>query len=238
MEENSESGFCPWQQTRRVSANRNLFPHTHWACRSQFTFDTKSAEVTQTPVVMAPSLRSAHISSVYHNLGVTYMCDQLTVNSDILWLNSHVEQVIRIAHRNWDPLLISSVQSLSRVWLFAIPWTAAHQASLSMANTRSPPKPMSIESVMPSNHLILCRPLSSCPQSFPASGSFPRSQLFASGGQSIGVSASTSVLSTNTQDWSPLGWTDWISLQSKGLSGVFSNAMAQKHQFFWAQISL
>ena len=108
---------CPWQQTRRISANSNLFPHTHWACRSQFTFDTKSAEVTQTPVVMAPSLRSAHISSVYHNLGVTYMCDQLTVNSDILWLNSHVEQVIRIAHRNWDPLLISSVQSLSRVRL-------------------------------------------------------------------------------------------------------------------------
>ena len=74
------------------------------------------------------------------------------------------------------------------------PWTAARQASLSIINSRSPPKPMSIESVMPSNHLILCRPFSSCPQSFPASGSFPMSQLFASGDRSIGVSASTSVL--------------------------------------------
>ena len=116
----------------------------------------------------------------------------------------------------------------------AIPWTAAHQASLSMTNTRSPPKPMSIKWVRPSNHLILCCPLS-CPQSFPASRSFPRSQLFTSGGQSIGVSASTLVLSMNTQDWSPLGWTDWISLQSKGLSGVFSNAVVQKHQFFWVR---
>ena len=83
-------------------------------------------------------------------------------------------------------------------------------------------KPMSTESVMPSNHLILCRPLLLLPSIFPASGSFQMSKLFASGGQSIGVSASTSVLPVNTQDWSPLGWTDWISLQSKGLSRVFS----------------
>ena len=81
-------------------------------------------------------------------------------------------------------------------------------------------------------------PFSSCPQSFPASGSFPVSQLFASGGQTIGVSASTSVLPMNTQDWSPLGWTGWISLQSKGLSRVFSNTTVQKHQFFGAQLSL
>ena len=81
-------------------------------------------------------------------------------------------------------------------------------------------------------------PFSSCPQSFPASGSFPMSQLFASGGQSFGVSASTSVLPVNTQDWSPLGWTGWISLQSKGLSGVFSNTTVQTHQFFGAQLSL
>ena len=79
---------------------------------------------------------------------------------------------------------------------------------------------------------------SSCPQSFPASGSFQMSQLFASGGQSIGVSASTSVLPVNTQDWYPLGWTDWISLQSKGLSRVFSNTTVQKRQFFSAQLSL
>ena len=79
-------------------------------------------------------------------------------------------------------------------------------------------------------------PFSSCPQSFPASGSFQMSQLFTSGGRSIGVSTSTSVIPMNTQDWS-LGWTDWISLQSKGLSRVFSNTTVQKHQFFGAQLS-
>jgi len=78
---------------------------------------------------------------------------------------------------------------------------------------------------------------SSYPQSLPASGSFPMSQLLALGGQSIGVSALASVLPMNTQDWSPLGWTDWISLQSKGLSRVFSNTTVQKHQFFGAQLS-
>ena len=81
-------------------------------------------------------------------------------------------------------------------------------------------------------------PFSSCPQSFPASGSFPMSQLFASGGQSIGVAASKSVLPMNTKDWSPLGWTGWISLQSKGFSRVFSNTAVQKHQFFGTQLSL
>ena len=80
-------------------------------------------------------------------------------------------------------------------------------------------------------------PFSFCPQSLPASGSFPMSQLFAWGGQSSGVSASASVLPMNTQDWSPLGWTGWISLQSKGLSRVFSNTTVQKHLFFSAQLS-
>ena len=80
-------------------------------------------------------------------------------------------------------------------------------------------------------------PFSSCPQSLPASGSFSVSQLFAWDGQSIGVSASASVLPTNTQDWSPLEWAGWIFLQSKGLSRVFSNTTVQKHQFFSAQLS-
>ena len=80
-------------------------------------------------------------------------------------------------------------------------------------------------------------PFSSCRQSLPASGSFPMSQFFASGGQSTGVLASASVLPMNTQDWSPLGWTGWISLQSKGLSRVFSNTIVQQHQFFSAQLS-
>ena len=81
-------------------------------------------------------------------------------------------------------------------------------------------------------------PFSSCPQSFPASRSFEMSQLFASGGQSIRVSASKSVLPKNNQDWFPLGWTGWNSLQSKGLSRVFSNTTVQKHQFFSTQLSL
>ena len=87
-----------------------------------------------------------------------------------------------------------------------------------MTNSWSLLKPVSIELVMPSSHLILCRPLLLLPPIFPALGSFPMSQLFAWGGQSIGVSASASVLPMNTQDWSPLGWTGWISLQPKGLS--------------------
>ena len=131
----------------------------------------------------------------------------------------------------------SSVQSLSRVRLFVIPWIAARQASLSITNTQSLPKFMSIELVMPFSHLNLCQPLLLLPQSLPASGSFPMSQLFGSGGQSIGVSASASVLPMNTQDWSPLGWTSGISLQSKGLSRVFSNTTVQNHQFFGAQPS-
>ena len=115
----------------------------------------------------------------------------------------------------------SSVQSLSHVWLFVTPWTTARQASLSITNSRSALKLMSIESVMSSRHLSLCCPLLLLPQSLLASGSFPMSQLFAWGGQSIRVSASASVLPMKTQEWSPLGWAGWISLQSKGLSRVF-----------------
>ena len=96
---------------------------------------------------------------------------------------------------------------------------------------------MSIESVMPSNHLILCRPFLRLPSIFPSKGSFQISQLLASGGQSIGVSASTSVLPMNTQDWCHLGWTGCITLQSKGLSRIFSNTTVQKRQFFCAQYS-
>ena len=91
------------------------------------------------------------------------------------------------------------------------------------------------DAIQPSHPVV---PFSSCPQSLPASGSFQMNQLFASGGQNIGVSASTSILPMNTQDWSPpLRWTGWISLQSKGLSRVFSNTTVQKHQFFGTQPS-
>ena len=94
----------------------------------------------------------------------------------------------------------SSVYSLSCVWLFVTPWTAACQASLSITNSQSPHKPMSIELVMPSNHLILCCPILLLPSSFPASGSFPMSQLFASGGQSIGVSGSPQIKNIQQTD--------------------------------------
>ena len=129
---------------------------------------------------------------------------------------------------------IRSVQLLSRVRLFVTPWTAACQASLSITNSRTLLKLMSIELVMPSNHLILCHPLSSCLQSFPASESFPMSQFFTSDGHSIGASAS--VLPVKIKDRFPLGLTCLI-LQSKGLSRVFSNTTVQKHQFFGSQLS-
>ena len=92
------------------------------------------------------------------------------------------------------------------------------------------------DAIQPSQTSVI--PFSSCLQSFPASGSFPVSQLFASGGQNFGVSSSASVLPMTIQDWFPLGWTGWISLQSKGLSRVFSNTMVQKHRFFSTQLSL
>ena len=131
---------------------------------------------------------------------------------------------------------ISSVASLSSVQLFVTLWTAARRASLSITNSQSPPKPMSIESVMPSNHLIL---LSPSPPAFNLSQHQGLLKWVSSShkDQSIGVSASTSVLPMNTQDWSPLEWAGWISLQSKGLSWVFSNTTVQKHQFFCTQLS-
>ena len=135
------------------------------------------------------------------------------------------------------PSAFSSVQSLSRVRLFATPWIAACQASLSITNSQSLPKLMFIESVMPSSHLILFHPLLLLPPIPPSIRSFPMSRLFEWGGQNIGVSASAPVLPMNTQDRSPLGWTSWISLQSKGLSRVFSNTTVQTHQCFSAQLS-
>ena len=127
--------------------------------------------------------------------------------------------------------------SVAQSCLTVTPWTAACQTSLSITNSQSLLKLMSIELVMPSNHLIFCHPFS-CLQSFPALGSFPMGQFFTSGGQSIGVSTSASVLPMSNKDWFPLGWTCWISLQPKGLSRVFSNITIQKHQFFSTQLSL
>ena len=126
-------------------------------------------------------------------------------------------------------VVIVVVQSLSRVWLFATPWTTARQAPLSPTSPRDP-----IESVMLSNSFIFCHPLLLFLPSFPASGSFPMNRLFPSDGQSIGVSATASVLPMIIQGSFPLGLTDLISLLSKRLSRVFSSTTIQKHQFFGA----
>ena len=126
----------------------------------------------------------------------------------------------------------------SCVWLFATLWTAAYQTSLSIINSWSLLKLKSIELVMPSNYIILCCLLLLLSSNSPASGSFQMSQLFTSGGQRIGVSASKSVLPMNIKDWVPLGRTGWISLQSKGLSTVFSKgSILQCLAFFMIQFS-
>ena len=131
------------------------------------------------------------------------------------------------------------VQSFSHVQLFVTPWTAACQASLSFTISQSLLKLTSIESVMPSNHLVLCHPLVLLPSLFPSIRVFSNeSALSASGGQSIRASPSASVLPMNIQHWFDLGLTDWISLQSKRFSRVFSNTSFRKHQFFVAQRSL
>ena len=139
--------------------------------------------------------------------------------------------------------MLSSVQSLlGHARLFATPWTAARQASLSITNSWSPPKPMSIESVMPSNHLTLSHPLL-LPSIFASIRVFsnesalcirwPKYWSF-----NFNISWKTfHFLPMKTQDWSPLGWTGWISLQSKGLSRVFFNTTVQKHQFFTTVVS-
>ena len=132
----------------------------------------------------------------------------------------------------------SSVQSLSRIQLFVTPWTAACQASLSITNSRSLPKLMSTESVMPSNHLNLCHPILLLPSIFPLIRVFSNESALHIRWPKYCSFSFTSVLPMNTQDWSPLGWTGWISLQSKGLSRLFSNTTVQKHQFFGTQLSL
>ena len=144
-----------------------------------------------------------------------------------------IEQMIKV-------ILGSSVQFSHSVTSNSLP---PHEPQLARPPCPSPipgvhPNPCPLSQWCHPTISSFVAPFSSCPQSFPASGSFPMSQLFTSGGQSIGVSASTSVLPMNTQDWSPLGWTGWISLLSKGLSRVFSNTTVQKHQFFCAQLSL
>ena len=138
-----------------------------------------------------------------------------------------------MGHTLWS---VSSVQSLSHVWLFVTTWIAAQQASLSITNSQSSLRLMSIKSVMPSSNPILCCHLLLLPPMPPSIRVFSNESTLPSGGQSIGVWALASVLPMNTQDWFPLEWTGLNSLQSKGLSRVFSNTTVQKHQFVGPQL--
>ena len=140
-------------------------------------------------------------------------------------------------HQKFKHTQIRSDQSLGRVRLFATPWIPARQASLSITNSQSSLRLTSTESVMPSSHLILCRPLLLLPPIPPNIRVFSKSQLFPRGVQSTGVSALVSFLPKKSQGWSPSEWTGWISLQSKGLSRVFSNTTVQKHRFFGTEPS-
>ena len=132
----------------------------------------------------------------------------------------------------------SSVQSFSCDWLFVTLWTAAHHATLSMTNSWSLLKLMSIKSVMPSNHLILCYSLQLPPSIFVSIRVFSNESVLPIRWPKYWSFSFNISLSMNIPDWFLLGWTGWISLQSKGLSRVFSNTTVQKHQFFNAQLSL
>ena len=159
----------------------------------------------------------------------------ITLYSVNFWL-LHINEIIQ--HLSFSVWLISlqSVQLVSHVWLFATLWTAAHQASLSITSSWSLLKLISIESLMPSNCLILCCPLLLLPSVFPSSRVFSREWVLHIRWPKIGASAS--VLPMNIQDWFPLGLTGLISLQSKGLWRVFPDTTVQKNQFFGAQLSL
>ena len=160
-------------------------------------------------------------------------------HNQLQWICSLVEKhwrIISATEWKFSSVQFSSFQSLSRVWLFVTPWIVACQASLSITTSQSSLKLTSIESMMPSSHLILHRPLFLLPPIPPSIRVFSNESTLAWDGQSIGVSALASVLPKNIQDWS-LEWTGWISLQSKGLSRVFSNTTVQNNQLFGAQLS-
>ena len=167
-------------------------------------------------MVLVHPFRDVRTSAYLFVLAFLHTCKMATPILGInirkkMWLVPLVMILISRKLKSFQQMSVTSVQPLSLVRLFATPWIAAYQASLSITNSWNLPKPMSIKSVTAPTISSSVIPFSSCPQSLPASGSFQMSQLFSWGGQSTGVSASTSVLPVNNQDWSPLGWTDWIS---------------------------
>ena len=195
------------------------------------------------------------VSGVQQSESVIYIYMHIYILFQILFRN-RLLQDIQYSSQCYtvNPCCLSTLYivqfSRSVVSDSATPWTAEHQTSLSITISRSPPKPMSIESVMPSNHLILCHSPLVLPSIFPSIRVFSNESVFASGGQSIGVSASTSVLPMNTQDWCPLGWTGWISdcqesslirqfksINSLALSLLYSPALTSIHDH-WKNHSL
>ena len=156
-----------------------------------------------------------------------------------IWIGSQYQLPVHPPLHPVSLMQFSLVQPLSCIWLFVTPWTAARQASLSITNSWSPLKPMSIKLVMPSNHLILCCPLLLLPSIFPSIRVFSNeSDLCIRWPKYWSFNFNLSPSNEHLKDWYPLGWTALISLQSKGLSRVFSNTTVQKHQFFGAQLSL
>ena len=157
------------------------------------------------------------------------------MNTVVLRLYSSDNRSCHVLRTHCTPSF-SSVQLLSRVRLFVTPWTAARQASLSITNSRSLFKFMSIESVMPPNYLILCHPLLFLPSIFPSISIFPKESVLRIRWPKY-WNFSFGILPMNIQDWCPLRCTGLISLQFKGLSRLFSNTTVQRHQFFCAQVS-
>ena len=161
-----------------------------------------------------------------------YKWNCLRLHNKALEPTQHFDTIIICLFSTSTSVQFSSVQSLSHVQLFATPWIAACQASLSINNSQSSLKLTSIKSVIPSSHLILCHPLYLLPLIPPSIRVFSSESTLR-----MRWPALASFLPKNAQGWSPLGWTGWIFLQSKGLSRVFSNTTVQKHQFFGTQLS-
>ena len=178
-----------------------------------------------------------YIHSTKNYYQVLILCPSTKISLRMVWTNLWLLNHEDLLAGGEGCFQFTSVQSLSRVRLFATPWIAACQASLSITNSRSPLRLTSIESVMLSSHLILSRPLLLLPPIPPSIRVFSNESTLRMRCQSTGVSASASFLPKKSQGWSPSEWTGWISLQSKGLSRVFSNTTVQMHQCFGAQPS-